>query len=208
MHVAGDRVRNDVRAVVVVNIEYVMAFVLIGADEFRVQRDMIGEQGVGHDTSAAAEIFTRVARLDRRLGRSEFLAVDGAEQETWIEGVKWKDGQRRDEIADSVAGFPQRGEPDVLTGGLRENMIRNIACFGHSAVAASDRAGENGRRQAVFTGDFSGVARLQAASARREKPQWRFTEVKDVGDAALRQRGVKALARIALPHGLFRVSAS
>ena len=69
----------------------------------------------------------------------------------------------------------------MLTGGLREDMIRNIACFGHSAVAPSDRAGENGRGQAVLAGDFSGVARLQRRQ-RGEKAAMAVHEVKDVSD--------------------------
>lgn len=47
VHVTGDRIWNDARTVMVTYVEKVMAFMLVGADEFSVQRNMIGEKRVG-----------------------------------------------------------------------------------------------------------------------------------------------------------------
>jgi hypothetical protein len=53
---------------VVADIEDVVAFMLVGADQLRLQRHVVGEQGVGDDALAPPEVLARMASLDRRCG--------------------------------------------------------------------------------------------------------------------------------------------
>ena len=104
VHVAGDHGRHDVRGIVVADVENVVALVLMGADQFRLERHMVGEQRVGDDALAGAEVLARVSRFGRRIGRREFLAVDAAVQDLGIERVEREDAEAGDEVADPVIG--------------------------------------------------------------------------------------------------------
>lgn len=64
VHVAGDRGGENVRGVVLADIEHVMAFVFMGTDQLAVQRNMVGEQRVCHDALAGAEVFAGMAGLE------------------------------------------------------------------------------------------------------------------------------------------------
>ena len=68
VHVPGDRGWYDVGGVVVADVKDVVAFMLVGADQFRLKRHVIGEQGVGDDAFASPEVFARVSGLDCRCG--------------------------------------------------------------------------------------------------------------------------------------------
>ena len=89
------------------DIEDVVAFVLVGPDQLRLQRHVIGEQGIGNNALAPAKVLARVPGLDRRFGRREFLTIDTAIQDIGIERVQRKDGKVGDEVADPVAAVPQ-----------------------------------------------------------------------------------------------------
>ena len=95
VHVAGDRGRRDVRGVVIPDVEHVMASCSCAPISSALQRHVVGQQRVGDHALAAAEVFARVARLDRRPLDAEFLAVDAAVQRFQIERVVREDRQRR-----------------------------------------------------------------------------------------------------------------
>ena len=67
VHVAGDDGRPDLRAVAIADIEEVLALMLVGADQQGFERHVVGEQAIGDDASACAEVLARVPRLDGRL---------------------------------------------------------------------------------------------------------------------------------------------
>ena len=77
-----------------------MAFVLVGADQLALQWDVIGEQRIGNDSLAFAEVFAGVASFDRRVRRLEFLAVDAAIEDFQVKRVVWKDAELRNRVAD------------------------------------------------------------------------------------------------------------
>jgi hypothetical protein len=68
VHVAGNCGRRDFRGVVVADIKHVVAFMFVGADQFGLQRDVVGQESVRHDAFAPAEVLARVPCLDRRIG--------------------------------------------------------------------------------------------------------------------------------------------
>src|SRR5208283_1746414 len=78
VHVAGDDGRPDLRAVAVANVEEVLALMLVGADQHGLERHVAGEQTVGDNACARAEVLAGIPGLDGRRGRDELLAVDGA----------------------------------------------------------------------------------------------------------------------------------
>jgi len=43
-----------------------VALVLVGTDQFRLERHMIGEQRIGDDALARAEVLARVSRFGRK----------------------------------------------------------------------------------------------------------------------------------------------
>ena len=51
---------------------------LVRTQQFGLQRHVVGQQREGNDAAVLAEVLARVARLDRRIGRAEFLSVDAA----------------------------------------------------------------------------------------------------------------------------------
>jgi hypothetical protein len=52
--------------------------VLVSADQFGLQGDVVGQQRVSDDPLAPAKVFARKARLGRGSCRFEFLSVHGA----------------------------------------------------------------------------------------------------------------------------------
>ena len=70
-------------------------------------------------------------------------------------------------------------------------MIRDVAGFRHAVIAEVHRLGHDHRHQAVFIGDFLGVARLQRCQ-RREEVALPIHKPEDVGDIARRELVVEA----------------
>ena len=55
----------DIRGIVEQQIEHVVALMVIGPNDFGVDRDMVGHQGVGDDAFVKPEVFGRIAGIDR-----------------------------------------------------------------------------------------------------------------------------------------------
>jgi hypothetical protein len=91
-----------------------MAFVLVGADQLALQWDVIGEQRIGNDSLAFAEVLARVAGFYRRLRRLEFLAIDAAIEDFQVKRIVWKDAELRDVIANQIIGCLQGGQAQML----------------------------------------------------------------------------------------------
>lgn len=81
---------------------------LMSADQFGLQRDVVGQKGVRNDAFAPAEVLARVPRLDRRIGGLEFLPVDASVEHFQIERIVREDREPRNEVADPVVGAFQR----------------------------------------------------------------------------------------------------
>ena len=114
MRIGGMHVRLDLGAVVEQEIEYVVALMLVGADDRGIDGDVVGHQRVGHDALVQAEVFRRVAGIDRGDAGLEFLAVAaGVEEPSQV--VLPEDGQLGNRIADPVVGLLERlGAEHVL----------------------------------------------------------------------------------------------
>jgi len=108
VHVAGNGGRRDLRGVVVADVEHVIAFVLVGTDQFGLERDVVGQKCVRHDALAPAEVFARVPSLDCRIGGLEFLPVHAPVEHFQIQRIVREDRQPRDEVADPIVGAFQR----------------------------------------------------------------------------------------------------
>lgn len=58
-------VRSDIRCVVVEQVENIVAFMFMGANDLRVDRHMVGDQRIGTDTFVEAKILWRIPGIDR-----------------------------------------------------------------------------------------------------------------------------------------------
>ena len=97
----------------------------IRTQQLGLQRYVVGQQREGNDAAVLAEVLARVAGLDRRIGRAEFLSVDAAVENLQVKRVVRKNGQLGDEIADLVVRRFQRGQTQVLLMGGFQDVIRN-----------------------------------------------------------------------------------
>jgi len=192
VHVTGNDGRPDLCAVAVADIEEVLAFMLVGTDQHCLERHVAGEQTVGDDAFARAEVLARIPGLDGRLGRGELLSVDGAVKDIRVDGVEREDGQTGDEVADSVAAVAQCGGPDVLTVGRFEHVVGDIAGLGHAEVAETHGAGHDHGHQFGLVGDLLGIAGLERRQGRQEAASL-VDEAEDIDDGLGRQVIVEAV---------------
>jgi hypothetical protein len=79
----------------------------------------------------------------------------------------------------------------MLLMGRLQDVVRDIAGFGHAQVAMVHGLGEDHGHQAVVVGDLLGVAGLQRAQCRQEVAAL-VDEAENVGDAPRRQLGIEA----------------
>src|SRR5258708_24606590 len=137
-----------------------MSFIVVGAKELALEGDVIDEQSIGYHSLAYAEVFSGVAGLNRRLRHLEFLAIDAATEDFEIKGVMGKNAELRNRIADQIVSSLQGGQAQILLMSCFQNVIGNIAGFGHVEITVIHRLGNNYRHQAIFISDLFVVARL------------------------------------------------
>ena len=149
VRIGGMDLRLDVGGVVEQDIEDIVTLMFVGADDLRIDGDMIGHHAVGDDAFFEAEILRRMARIDRGNPRFEFLAVATGMQVA-IEVIVPEDGEGRDGITDHVIGGAQRLQPDVILGrGQQRGVadIGNLAHFTQARIGApGEQAGNEGAR--------------------------------------------------------------
>ncbi len=74
---------------------------VIGPNNFGVDRDMVGHQGIGDDTFVKPEVLGRIAGIDRRNAGFKPLAIT-ARVEYTIDVILSEDRQRCSGIADEI----------------------------------------------------------------------------------------------------------
>lgn len=55
----------DIASIVEQDIEYIVAFMLVGANDFRIDRDIVGQECVGDSPFFQTEVFRRMVGIDR-----------------------------------------------------------------------------------------------------------------------------------------------
>src|SRR5271169_6426053 len=80
----------------------------------------------------------------------------------------------------------------MLPVGRLQDMVRNVASFGHSEIAVPYGPGDDCRCQAVIVGDPLRVARLQGRQGRQEAAL-RVHEMENIGDTLCRQLAVEGV---------------
>lgn len=161
VHVAGDRGRHDVGRVAIPDVEHVVTFVLMRADQVAVERHVVAQQRVGDHALATPEVFVRVARLHGRPLDAELLTIDGTIQRIQIERVMREDRQRGDGVADAVVGRLQRCLAQVLLVGRLQHVVWDVAGARHGLIAVVHGLRDDDGHQAVCVGHFLRIARLQ-----------------------------------------------
>ena len=92
----------DVSLIVEEQVKDIMAFVFVSTDDTCLNRNVIGDQGISDNAFLEAEIFGRIARIER-LDTLKFLTVTAGMQVVAQRQVL-EDRQVRDVIADEIAG--------------------------------------------------------------------------------------------------------
>lgn len=64
VRIGGMNFRLDVGGIVEQNIKYIVTLMLVCANDFRIDRDMIGYQSIGDNSFLKPEVFGRIARID------------------------------------------------------------------------------------------------------------------------------------------------
>lgn len=130
--IRGMDVRLDVGRIVEQKVEDKMALVLVSADDFGVDRDMIRHQRVGNNAFFKPEVFWRMARVDRVSLSFKFLPVAaGMQSMSNIVMVENREFGKR--VADEVVGFLERFQANEVVGCPGELVIAEITDVTHSA---------------------------------------------------------------------------
>ena len=106
----------DVAGIVEQDIEDIVAFMVVRANDFRMHRDVIGHQGVGDDAFLEPKVFGRIPRVNRVDAGLKFLSIAaGVDRITKV--VIPKDRQRCDRITDPIIGLFEGFETDKILRG-------------------------------------------------------------------------------------------
>ena len=116
VHVAGNHGRRNLRSVVIADIEHVVALMFMRPDQFGLQRDVVSQEGVSDNPFASAKVLARVARLDGRIGRLEFLPVNASVEYFQVKRVVRKDSKPGNEVADRELSVGLRKSEAVALG--------------------------------------------------------------------------------------------
>lgn len=123
------------------------------------------------------------------------MPVHAAVQHIHVDGVVREDRQVGDEVAEDVARLNQRGWPQVLLMRGLQNVIRDVAGFGHFEVAMVHGLRNDHGHQAVSVGDFLGVPWLQGCHG-REKVAPFIDKPEYVGNVARLELAVEPLLQL------------
>ncbi|CAE6873542.1 hypothetical protein R75465_08447 [Paraburkholderia aspalathi] len=167
------------------------------ANQFRQQRDVIGQKRKGDHTPAACEVLARVPGLDRWRGGLELLSVDTAEERLEVERVVFEDWQLCDVVGDPVIGSAQGRQAAILPVRFVQHVIRDVAGLRHGEIAEVGRLRNNHRHQAVRVGYLLRITGLQGRHCRQEVAAL-IHKPDDVGNIAQRQLRIEAV----LPCGI------
>lgn len=147
----------DIASIVEQDIEYIVAFMLVGANDFRIDRDIVGQECVGDNPFFQAEVFRRMAGIDRINGGLKFLTITTGVNHL-IEVVISKDSQGRKRIAYPMIGLFEGFEPDKIIGHRGEGLIADIRIFSHPAEPHIAGPGDQTGGHSVIVSVLLGIA--------------------------------------------------
>ena len=101
VRIGGMHFRLDVGGIVEQNVENIVTFMLIGANDFGIDGDMVSYQGVGDNAFFQPEVFGRMTGIDSMDSGFKLLSV-AAGMDGLVDIVMPEYGERSDEIADTV----------------------------------------------------------------------------------------------------------
>ena len=148
--------RAALMSVLLVALAYAHLGLGVGAVDLRMDGDMIGHHGVGHDPFFQPEVFGRIAGVDRGRAGFEPLAI-AAGVEHAIDVVMPEDGQGCDRIAHPSVGIFERFQTNKVLRRRGQHLIADIGVFPHPAQAHVAGPGNQTGNQRVVLRILLGV---------------------------------------------------
>jgi hypothetical protein len=184
MGVGGMHLWVNVRGIIEEQIEDKVALMIVGTDQLSVQRDMIGNQGIGHDPLCEAKVFRRIACIECRKSCFKLLPITtGVEHIGNI--VVPKHGQSGNGITDAIIGCLQGFKAQKVVRGACQSGERDIRNVTHASQAHVGGPSNETGAQNTLIGSVFAVASQDMLKARHEVAVV-IDKVEDTADAHLR----------------------